>query len=319
VFHDPNGETGKSYGLEEPATVFIGNDGKIIGFGDLGFAPQESQVRAAMEGRITTTRPTRATMKEFLESGQVFLNAEPSRMPRPDDHKPNFPPSYTLHVSPSQGEDNGNFAGHLFKSLRGYTIKEAITNLYGVNWIRVFLPATLDNRSRYDFDLVLPEQEDQNKLDSLFKQGLSDHFHFSARRENRAEAVYVVTSLPGRKPPSIVRKDPNGMGGGSGFGASITFAIRDSAEDAHEGVEPVSVSAVRGVSMDGTADQFCDVLEKQLDRPVVNESGLDGEFEFRLKSMEEATNDFQKNLRDQLGLEITPAERDIDVLVIESN
>jgi hypothetical protein len=105
VFHDPNGETGRAYGLEEPATVFIGTDGKIIGFGDMGFPPQELQVTAALEGRITTTRPTPATMKVFLESGQVVLNAEPFRMLRADEHKPNFPPSYTLHVSPSKGED----------------------------------------------------------------------------------------------------------------------------------------------------------------------------------------------------------------------
>jgi uncharacterized protein (TIGR03435 family) len=319
VFHDPDGETGKAYGLEEPATVFIGSDGKIIGFGDMGFPPEESQVRAAIEGRITTTRPTRATMKAFLESGQVVLNAEPSRMPRADEHKPNFPPSYTFHVSPSQGEDNGNSAGHLFKSLRGYTIKEAITNLYGVNPIRVYLPTSLDNGSRYDFDLVLPEQEDQGKLDGLFKQGLSNHFHFSARRENRAEDVYVVTSLPGRKPPSVDRKDHDGMGGGFSFSASVTFATTGGREDGHTEMNPVSVSAIRGVSMDGTADQFCHLLEKQLDRAVVNETRLDGEFEFHLKATQDTKSDFQRDLRDRLGLAITPAQRNIDVLVIESN
>jgi uncharacterized protein (TIGR03435 family) len=164
---------------------------------------------------------------------------------------------------------------------------------------------------------VLPEQEDQGKLDSLFKQGLSNHFHFSANRENRAEDVYVVTNLPGRKPPSVDLKDRDGMG--EGFGASITFAITNDVEDVHAGMKPVSISAVRGLSMDGTADQFCHLLERQLDRPVVNETRLDGGFEFRVKSIEDARNDFQNNLRDQLGLVITPAQRNIEVLVIESN
>jgi len=117
VFHDPDGETGKAYGLDRPETVFIGPDGKILGFGDMGFPPSDSQVKAALEGRITTTRPTRATMKAFIESGQVVLNAEATRMPRPDDNRPKFPPSVTLRVLPSQGEDRGNFGGDDFRAL----------------------------------------------------------------------------------------------------------------------------------------------------------------------------------------------------------
>jgi uncharacterized protein (TIGR03435 family) len=319
VFHDPNGATGRAYGLEQPATVFIGADRKIIGFGDMGFPPQESQVKAALEGRITTTRPTRATMKAFLESGQVVLNAEPPRMPRPDDHKPNFPPSYTLHVSPSQGEDYGNYAGDHFKSLRGYTIREAITNLYSVNTIRVYLPASFDDGTRYDFALVLPDHEDRDKLDNVFKQGLQSHFHFSARRENRAEDVYVVTSLPGHTLPSVDHEAGDGMGGGFFLGGSMTFAASGDVEDVHAGMKPLSIDALRGVSLDGTADQFCQLLEAQLDRPVVNETSLDGEFKFRLKSGEGMTNDFPIRLRDQLGLVITPARRNTDVLVVELN
>jgi uncharacterized protein (TIGR03435 family) len=317
VFHDPGGETGRAYGLEEPATVFIGTDGKIIGFGDMGFPPQESQVRAALEGRITTTRPTRATMKAFLESGQVVLNAEPDRMPRPDDHKPNFPPSYTLHVSPSQGEDRGNFAGNDFKSLRGYTIKEAITNLYGVNPIRVYLPTTLDDPTRYDFALVLPEHEDRDKVDSLFKQGLQNHFHLAARRDNRLEDVYVVTTLPGRKPPSVEREAGDGMG--RSFAASITFETSGGVEDELQGMKPLSIGAIRGVAIDGTADQFCRTLEGALDRPFVNEMNLQGEFQFRVESTKGTANDFLEHLRDQLGLVIMPAQRNIEALVFDFN
>jgi hypothetical protein len=158
VFHDPEGQTAKAFGLERPETVFIGRDGKIIGFGDMGFPPGDSQVKAALEGRITTTRPTRATMKEFLDSGLVLLNAEPGRMPRPDEHKPGFPPSYTLHVSPSQGEDRGNFGGNDFIALRGYTLPDAINYLYNANPIRVYLSASLGDKKRYDFALVLPDR-----------------------------------------------------------------------------------------------------------------------------------------------------------------
>jgi uncharacterized protein (TIGR03435 family) len=84
-------------------------------------------------------------------------------------------------------------------------------------------------------------------------------------------------------------------------------------------MKPVSLSAIRSVSTDGTADEFCRILEAQLDRPVVNETGLDGEFEFRMRSAQGARNEFSEGLRDQLGLVITPAQRNVESLVVDLN
>jgi uncharacterized protein (TIGR03435 family) len=73
------------------------------------------------------------------------------------------------------------------------------------------------------------------------------------------------------------------------------------------------------VSIDGSADEFCHMLEAQLDRPVVNETNLAGEFAFRVESTKGAANDFLTHLRDQLGLVITPAQRNIEALVFDLN
>jgi uncharacterized protein (TIGR03435 family) len=318
VFHDPAGQTGKAYGLDQPETVFIGADGKIIGFGNMGFPPSESEVNAALEGRITTTRPTRATMKAFLESGEVVLNAEPHRMPHPDENKPNFPPSYTLHVSLSQGENRGNFSGDDFRALRGYTLKDAIEYLYDVNPIRVYLPASLDDGTHYDFALMLPEREDREKMNDRFKQGLQDHFHLTARRENRLVNVYVVTAVANHKPPALQPRLHEGTGGYS-KSSSIGFETVGGLDEALEGMKPLSINGIRSVSIDGTADEFCHMLEAQLDRPVVNETNLEGEFEFSVESTKGAANDFPEHFRDQSGLVITPAQRNIEALVFDLN
>jgi hypothetical protein len=82
LLHDPSGQTGKAYGLEMPETVFIGADGKLVGFKGIGIGspPQDSEVEAALEGRISTTRPTSAAMMKAIQaSGKLRLNAESVR------------------------------------------------------------------------------------------------------------------------------------------------------------------------------------------------------------------------------------------------
>ncbi len=75
VFHDPLGATGGSYGLEDLSAVIIGNDRRIIGF-DQMIVPEPDTINAALHGRRS-----------------VHLDAEPPRMPRAEEHKPDFPPS----------------------------------------------------------------------------------------------------------------------------------------------------------------------------------------------------------------------------------
>jgi uncharacterized protein (TIGR03435 family) len=314
VFHDPDGRTGEAYGLDRPETVFIGGDGKIIGFGNMGFPPESRDVNAALEGRITTTRPTRATLKTFIESGKVLLNAESQRMPRPDEHKPKIPPSYSLHVSPSQSEDGGNFGGDDFWALQGFTLKDAIDMVYDVNSIRVHLPAAVDDHKPYDFSLVLPQPEDRNQMKVRFQQGIQDYFHLIARREERVVDVYLVTTASNhRVPPAKPRNSEHSFGSSS----SIQFETSSGFEESLDWPKPLSIEAIRGLSIDGTVDEFCHRLEAELDRPLINETNLQGEFQFHIEDPKSERNDFLERLRDQLGLVITPAQRNVETLVFD--
>ena len=70
------------------------------------------------------------------------------------------------------------------------------------------------------------------------------------------------------------------------------------------------------ISMQGTVDEFCHMLESDLDRPVVNESKLDGIFDFQIRGNDLAPkSEFVKLLRDQLGLVIAPAQRSVETVV----
>jgi uncharacterized protein (TIGR03435 family) len=313
VLRDPKGQTGNTYGMEIPTNVIVGADRKIVGF-YMGIPETGRLLEASRDGRITTTRPDKATLKAFVESGKVLIDAEPHRIVRVGDHRPAFPPSYTVHVSLTQGEERGNFSADDFRALQGYTVNDAIEELYDVNPIRVHLPASFDGKKRYDFALVLPKPESGEKMKDRMRQGLLDYFHVTARRENRLVDVYVVSALPDRRPPA---SEVGAREGGRSSGMEIGSAS-DNLDETLEGMKPQSVGAIRSVSLEGTADEFCHMLEGALDRPVVNETGLEGEFKFQIASSEDSENDFLERLRDQLGLVITPAQRNVETLVFES-
>jgi uncharacterized protein (TIGR03435 family) len=294
--------------------VIIGADHKILGFDD-ALVPGEGAVNAALEGRITTTRPGPETIKAFVDSGAVLLEAQPRVMPRVKTFKPDFAPSDMLHVSPAKGEQRGSFGGDDFISLQGFGLREAIQAVYKDTPIRVSLPAALDNDKRYDFALVLPEAEGQEKMNEDFRKGLEEYFHVTARRESRLVDVYVVTALPNRKPPAV---DPSpDQFGGHAESASYEFEAEGGADGMKGGMKPQPVGAMRSVAIDGTVDRFCELLEEALDRPVVNETQLEGEFKFHVKSSEKQANDFLDRLRDETGLVISPGQRNVEMLVLD--
>jgi len=314
VLHDPQGETGRSYGMELPSGVIIGADRRILGF-DVMMVPQLESVVAALEGRITTTPPKRgaAQFKAFMESRRVLLAAEPRRMPRLDDHKPSFSPSYTLHVTPSQKDgESGNYGGPDYWSLNGFDLKKLIAELYSINPIRIHLPASLDNGTRYDFSLVLPEAESKEQMYERFRQGIQDYFHITATGEERLLDVYVVTALD-RKPPAAKSRTEESWGGLSSVG------FMDTAGDGDFLREPksVGIGGIWSIGTEGTAVDFCRTLERALDRPVVNETHLEGQFEFKVEASQTAQASFLERLRDQLGLVVTPAQRNVDILVFD--
>lgn len=313
VFHDPDGKTGNAYGLEQPSTIFIGTDGKILGFGFGGIPPQASEVTAALEGRITTTRPTQATMQAFLASQRVMLNAEPFPMPRANDYKPKFPPSETVHIVSSQNpESKGNFSAEDYRVLRYYTLREAISDAYDVSAIRVVLPAALDTDRHYDFSLLLPQAAEREKIKALMQQGIEDYFHVVSRHEVRAQDVYVLTAVQGHRPPLIqpAAGQETPLGGFSAGGIDI-------AGDASGALamKPQNLSDVRRISFTGSIPEFVQMLESQLDRPVIDETQWKEPGAIRVDTGPPNSLSVVERLRNQAGIEISPAQRNVEVVV----
>ena len=184
-----------------------------------------------------------------------------------------------------------------------------------VNPIRIQLPASLDNEKRYDFSLVLPEPESQGQMTDRIRTGIEDYFHANVSREDRVVDAYVLSLEPNGKRPPAKPPANDGMGGNRSSG--VTFEAPSSLDEAIAGSKPQPISSIRGISADGTADEFCHTLEFTLDRPVVNETDLKGEFVFRIEDSRGAENDFLDHLRNQLGLVVAPSQRSVEMLVLE--
>jgi hypothetical protein len=82
-------------------------------------------------------------------------------------------------------------------------------------------------------------------------------------------------------------------------------------------IKPVSLAAIQAINLEGTIDEFCRTLEYGLDRPMVNETNLAGEFAFHLDAGSESENDFLERLRDQCNLGIAPEQRRVEVVILK--
>ncbi len=296
VLHDPEGATGRAYGLEMPAAIMIGADRLILGF-QHGIRPEAEVVSAVLADR---------------ERGSALLSKEARRMPRPQDHRPDFAPSYEVHIAPARSENGGNFVGMDYWSLQGFTVKRLLAEVLGVNAIRIQLPASVDTAARYDVAVVLPRPQEREEKQGLIRQGVEDYFHLTATQENLLRDVYVLTA-PDRKPPAAPT-DP--FAGGDGFTSFAAMGATVSGDSQLHDIHAVTDIGLGNASV----EEFCQMLERGLDRPVVNETNLDGNFNFDVKAPSLALRqmppgDFVQRLREQLGLVIAPGQRSVETTV----
>jgi uncharacterized protein (TIGR03435 family) len=315
LFLDPDKETGRAYGLETPEPVIVGTDHRILGF-DGAMMPSEELLNAVLGDRITTTppKPTPEGLRAFAESGRMLLSAEAHSMPRFEDKRPNFTPSYTVHIEKARGESGGgNFSASDYWSLQGSTVKSVLAEMLDVNPIRIELPASIDSAARYDVSIVLPKSEDKEAMRLLIRQGVEDYFHLTPVRENKLRDVYVLTGTGDK----LRRSSVDRRAGGS-FSSSMSFEAN--AKDV-AGDSEYKIDAVTGVSMKGaTVDEFCRLLEQNLDRPLINESKIGGAFDFEISELDSAAKaprrgDFVERVREELGLVIMADQRNVETTV----
>ena len=293
---DSNSELARAFGM--PHTVFVDQNGRILGFGQEPL-PFDSQIEDVLAGRVARPR----------------LRVKP--IP-PGGDKPDVPPSYTVHIAPTkreQEEGTSQSSGFDHWTALGFELKAVLAEVYGMEVSRLEFLGGFDAEARYDFRVLLPEEEGRETIDNLVQQAIERHFNVTIKREIRSRDAYILTA-PNGLGPSLQAARFQG-GGSMGMSSSpIPWHSPDGTPPSREDLRRarVSISNISGSGM--TIARLCSAIENQLDRPVIDETGLLGEYDFGVQSAGNRDAEFFRALQDQLGLVVTRQNRDVTMLVV---
>jgi uncharacterized protein (TIGR03435 family) len=204
---------------------------------------------------------------------------------------------------------------------RGFDLKTLISQIYNVDMRRIDFPDNGLAAARYDMTLALPEDVDVDTMELILQGALEKKFGLAIAEQTRTMDVYVLTA-------------PNGPG--TALHPHVSAARRGakpllvSAGSAHDGDQSADVDLEQitylgrdcsGVSSGGilasagTIGEFRRTLEPDLDRLLVDETGLKGSYDFAIGSYRNQDELF-KQMHEQLGLAVTPAQRKVTVLTV---
>jgi uncharacterized protein (TIGR03435 family) len=161
---------------------------------------------------------------------------------------------------------------------------------YGFSHARTILPPAMP-REHFDVMSTMPGGSATPLKDELQKR-----FHVTAHTETRPADVLVL-KVQNPNPPNL--KPHNGDDGNSSWVAGNRK------------------TAIRNQQFSGLVYD----IESRIGRPVIDETGLTGKYDFEIQWQprpgESDKDAYLRFLREQLGLELVPATRPIEMLVVE--
>lgn len=261
-----------------PHTVVLGRDGRIAAITSPG-ALQEQHLRDLVAGK-TVSLPVH----------------DPSAGERPGqdpDEKSAIPPLFQLLVRPSTQPGSSSVANQTALTARGYSVREILPTAFDYSSPRILISTTLPE-GKYDFVITQPKSATENK-NTLLQTALRSAFGLTATHVTK-EVDCLVLQVRERNAPGLV-VSPSKFGGMNSNRVGMT------------GVASSVSTIVWG-------------LESLLHTPVVDETELKDKYDFSVRWSKESTGEVDreslfKALREQLGLELVPAKRPVEMLVIE--
>jgi uncharacterized protein (TIGR03435 family) len=190
----------------------------------------------------------------------------------------------------------------------GCTLREAIAVGWDVVENRVEVPPMLEG-GNYDFVLMLPHDEPIAGLLERLRSAIQEQFGIAVSREKRMREAVVIAAPAG--PGPALRAHPGTDGGN----ASMYVGFSTVAESAPPSMPsfPVHDFKIAGMPF----DLVCRSLEDVLGQPLVDETGLTGIYDLTLTGTAIDRRAFITALRDQAGLVVTPAQREIEMVVAQ--
>ena len=203
------------------------------------------------------------------------------------------PPLFQVLVRPSDYTNSSCGWGHGRLNARGYSVRDMLPLAFNTSLSRILTNAPLPE-GKYDFNITQPRGEDET-ISTLLQQALKSAFGLTGSREtNDVEVLLLKVKVPDAA-GLVVSPTPSG---------SFRYGPGDI-----EGMN-VSMSAMAAA------------LESCLKQPVLDETGLTNRYDVTLKWEQKSvgkpnSEGLLKALREQLGLDLDPATRPIEMVRIE--
>jgi uncharacterized protein (TIGR03435 family) len=190
-----------------------------------------------------------------------------------------IPPSFdAASVKPSSGSTGLTVDPGLYR-VRGITLRGLIVQAYHLKRYEYSGPSWLDNE-RYDVDAKVPAGTTSLQRDEMLKTLLSDRFRLQFHREPREMTVYdLVVASTGSKLQQATAYD-------SGPAPKIIFG-----PDRFPVIPPGSRATTTSRGVGGqtafvtnklSIAQLADYLSSELEAPVLDKTGLAGQYSFLL-------------------------------------
>jgi len=197
------------------------------------------------------------------------------------------------------------------------TLKNLIVTAYGIRTYQIDAPAWLDS-SRFDVVATIPAGATREDVNLMLQNMLAERFELRVHRSTKELPIYALTIAKGGPLLKETVSNPAAPPAAKGRGTIFTTT----ADGPRKRFE-----------FDGmTLAAFADVLAPEVDRPVIDRTGLTGKFDLRLEFTPErnifgspvatagggSTPELFTALTEQLGLKLEAGKGPVVMLVVDS-
>ena len=307
----PSSERALHYAAEEADRLlhdYIGTEHLLLGL----LREDRSVAAEVLTARGLRIEVLREAIVELLSGGEQPEPPAPPSTPANTYQWPQIPfvPSRTVHILYSgmrwPQSPVINHAGIVF-SAYGFRLEDIIVRAWEGNRWHIDIAPELGDDTRFDFLMVLPQQETVATCLGLLQSAIEQHFAVDVMRERRLRDVYVLTSTTARG--QMLRRYPDPESG-TGFALVALPVFMGCSKDAP--MFPLDGFAVHSVPFTFLVNWFEEILGGQ----VIDETGLPGIYGFELKERVNTPEALIQLLRDEAGLVITRARREIPTLIV---
>ena len=237
----------------------------------------------------------------------VGVAAGQGEKPMATDAHPGFEVA-AIKLTPPESNNQGiQSDGHRL-NLKGETVKSVMMFVYGVQGKQILGEPAWADEEKYDEQGVLDTEgePDVKQMQEALGKLLADRFGLKIHKEKREMSYFALrVALGGPKLEKSKTPDaqPDQTGNGGAKGMNMKFTAN-------------------------TMDDFTLGMNYFTDRPVVNETGLTGRWDFTLKWTpdEMKAGDLPADaapgmftaIKDELGLKLEPAKGPVEVLVVDA-